>query len=183
MSKLDHMLEPRTSVRRVEVSRRSADAGVSRPTTRRGSSRRRWPRVPWYRRSRGGTDCRRNSCLRGVGKCENRLRSLWLRAADVRARCHYPIVHAAGALTAAAPTPLEGARERREQRHHRVRDQRRRGSGRRRRGCRDGCGRDPCVEDLHVIGPTGAVRVVVATRPVDFRKGAEGLAALVRESI
>jgi len=34
-----------------------------------------------------------------------------------------------------------------------------------------------------VIGPTGAVRVVVATRPVDFRKGAEGLAALVRESI
>jgi transposase len=34
-----------------------------------------------------------------------------------------------------------------------------------------------------VIGPTGAVRVMVATRPVDFRKGAEGLAALVRESI
>jgi transposase len=26
-----------------------------------------------------------------------------------------------------------------------------------------------------VIGPTGAVRVMVATRPVDFRKGAEGL--------
>jgi transposase len=34
-----------------------------------------------------------------------------------------------------------------------------------------------------VIGPTGTVRVMVATRPVDFRKGAEGLAALVRESI
>ena len=34
-----------------------------------------------------------------------------------------------------------------------------------------------------MIGPTGAVRVMVATRPVDFRKGAEGLAALVRESI
>jgi len=34
-----------------------------------------------------------------------------------------------------------------------------------------------------VIGPTGAVRVMVATRLVDFRKGAEGLAALVRESI
>jgi transposase len=33
-----------------------------------------------------------------------------------------------------------------------------------------------------VIGPTGAVRVMVATRPVDFRKGADGLAALVRES-
>jgi transposase len=34
-----------------------------------------------------------------------------------------------------------------------------------------------------VIGPTGAVRVLVATKPVDFRKGAEGLAALVREEI
>jgi hypothetical protein len=32
-----------------------------------------------------------------------------------------------------------------------------------------------------VIGPTGAVRVMVATTPVDFRKGAEGLAAQVRE--
>jgi IS66 Orf2 like protein len=32
-----------------------------------------------------------------------------------------------------------------------------------------------------VIGPTGAVRVMVATKAVDFRKGAEGLAALVRE--
>lgn len=34
-----------------------------------------------------------------------------------------------------------------------------------------------------MIGPTGAVRVLVATKPVDFRKGAEGLAALVRESM
>jgi transposase len=34
-----------------------------------------------------------------------------------------------------------------------------------------------------VIGPTGAVRVMMATRPVDFRKGAEGLAALVREQM
>jgi transposase len=34
-----------------------------------------------------------------------------------------------------------------------------------------------------VIGPTGAVRVMVATQPVDFRKGAEGLAVLVRESM
>jgi transposase len=34
-----------------------------------------------------------------------------------------------------------------------------------------------------VIGPTGAVKVMVATRPVDFRKGAEGLAALVREQM
>ena len=29
----------------------------------------------------------------------------------------------------------------------------------------------------------GAVRVLVATTPVDFRKGAEGLAALVRETM
>jgi len=34
-----------------------------------------------------------------------------------------------------------------------------------------------------VIGPTGSVRVMVATKPVDFRKGAEGLAALVRETM
>jgi hypothetical protein len=32
-----------------------------------------------------------------------------------------------------------------------------------------------------VIGPSGAMRLLVATRPVDFRKGAEGLAALFRE--
>jgi len=34
-----------------------------------------------------------------------------------------------------------------------------------------------------VIGPTGAVRVMVATKPVDFRKGADGLAALVRDKM
>jgi transposase len=34
-----------------------------------------------------------------------------------------------------------------------------------------------------VIGATGAVRVIVATKPVDFRKGADGLAALVRGGI
>src|SRR5260370_497268 len=34
-----------------------------------------------------------------------------------------------------------------------------------------------------MIGPTGAVRVMVATKPVDFRKGAEGLALLVRETL
>lgn len=34
-----------------------------------------------------------------------------------------------------------------------------------------------------MIGPTGAVRVMVATKPVDFRKGAEGLAALVRDTM
>ena len=32
-----------------------------------------------------------------------------------------------------------------------------------------------------MIGPTGAVRVMMATKAVDFRKGAEGLAVLVRE--
>ncbi|PDT43747.1 hypothetical protein CO661_33365 [Sinorhizobium fredii] len=31
-----------------------------------------------------------------------------------------------------------------------------------------------------MIGPSGAVKVMVATRPVDFRKGAEGLAVLVK---
>jgi transposase len=34
-----------------------------------------------------------------------------------------------------------------------------------------------------VIALAGGVRVMVATRPVDFRKGAEGLAALVREEM
>lgn len=34
-----------------------------------------------------------------------------------------------------------------------------------------------------MILPGGTVRVLVATRPVDFRKGAEGLAALVREAL
>ena len=34
-----------------------------------------------------------------------------------------------------------------------------------------------------MIGPTGTVRVMVATKPVDFRKGMEGLAALVREAM
>ena len=33
------------------------------------------------------------------------------------------------------------------------------------------------------MGPTGAVRVMMATRPVDFRKGVDGLAALVRETM
>ena len=34
-----------------------------------------------------------------------------------------------------------------------------------------------------MIGLSGTVRVLVATKPVDFRKGAEGLAALVREQM
>src|SRR4051794_28659756 len=34
-----------------------------------------------------------------------------------------------------------------------------------------------------MIIPSGAVRVLVATRPVDFRKGTDGLCALVQESL
>lgn len=34
-----------------------------------------------------------------------------------------------------------------------------------------------------MIGPAGGVKVLIATQPVDFRKGAEGLAALVRERL
>src|ERR1700744_1327089 len=44
-------------------------------------------------------------------------------------------------------------------------------------------GGDPGVEGQLVIVPSGGVRVLVATKPVDFRKGAEGLAALVRETM
>ncbi|RWE26405.1 MAG: hypothetical protein EOS41_07765 [Mesorhizobium sp.] len=39
------------------------------------------------------------------------------------------------------------------------------------------------LEGNVVIGPTGAVQIMVATKPVDLRKGAEGLAALVRETM
>ena len=31
--------------------------------------------------------------------------------------------------------------------------------------------------------PPGPVRVLIATKPVDFRKGADGLAALVKEQL
>lgn len=34
-----------------------------------------------------------------------------------------------------------------------------------------------------MIGPSGMVRVMMATRPVDFRKGLDGLAALVRDAM
>ena len=44
-------------------------------------------------------------------------------------------------------------------------------------------GRDPGAEGGTAIGPTGAVRVMMATQPVDFRKGADGLAALVHETM
>ncbi len=34
-----------------------------------------------------------------------------------------------------------------------------------------------------MIGPAGSIRVLVATRPVDFRKGMDGLAAVVQEQL
>jgi transposase len=34
-----------------------------------------------------------------------------------------------------------------------------------------------------MISPPGGARVLVATKPVDFRKGAEGLAALVKDQM
>ena len=34
-----------------------------------------------------------------------------------------------------------------------------------------------------MIGPPGGVKVLIATTPVDFRKGMDGLAALVREEL
>jgi hypothetical protein len=42
---------------------------------------------------------------------------------------------------------------------------------------------DPRAEGDLVIGLTGTVCVMVATKPVDFHKGMEGLAALVREAM
>ena len=66
---------------------------------------------------------------------------------------------------------------------HRTRDERRRGSGRPR--CRRGRDRrgDRRAQGQLVIGPVGAVRVMLATRPVDLRKGMNGLALLMRESL
>jgi len=34
-----------------------------------------------------------------------------------------------------------------------------------------------------VIGPSGTVKVLIATKPVDFRKGEEGLASLVKDQM
>src|SRR5215468_6209920 len=52
-----------------------------------------------------------------------------------------------------------------------------------RRGCRVARGCAAGGEGPLMIVPSGAVRVLVVTRPVDFRKGMDGLAALVRESL
>src|SRR5262249_16407050 len=49
--------------------------------------------------------------------------------------------------------------------------------------CRDLAGRSTGRADCVMIIPSGAVRVLVATRPVDFRKGMDGLCALVQESL
>ena len=46
------------------------------------------------------------------------------------------------------------------------------------RGCRDFDDGAACVESRRAIGPRGAVRVMVATKPVDFRKGAAMLAVV-----
>ena len=43
--------------------------------------------------------------------------------------------------------------------------------------CAAGC------ESGHMIAASAGVKVMVATKPVDFRKGADGLAALVREQL
>src|SRR5207249_3162268 len=56
------------------------------------------------------------------------------------------------------------------------------------RGGRDRRGGDQRAQaragpPAHVRGPGGPVRVLVATKPVDFRKGMDGLAALVKEQL
>ena len=80
---------------------------------------------------------------------------------------------------AEAPTANGTAAERRD----RAGDRRCRGAGGIGHERQDHRGGDTGAEGQFVIGPTGAVRVMVATKPVDFRKGAEGLAALVRETM
>jgi hypothetical protein len=61
----------------------------------------------------------------------------------------------------------------------------RRGRSSDRHGCETAgdCDVDSRDEGELVIGPSGNVRVLVATKPVDFRKGTDGLAALVRETM
>jgi transposase len=51
-----------------------------------------------------------------------------------------------------------------------------------RRG-RRGDGRSDRAGAARVILPSGPVRVLMATKPVDFRKGMDGLAALVKEEL
>ncbi|MGO6944771.1 hypothetical protein [Rhizobium johnstonii] len=51
---------------------------------------------------------------------------------------------------------------------HRVRDRRCDTQDRIWHGRRDDCGRHPSPEGFIVIGPSGAVKVMIATKPVDF---------------
>lgn len=61
------------------------------------------------------------------------------------------------------------------------RDCRRRGAGRTRRRCRMACRSVARRAGDGMIAVPAGVRVLVATKPIDFRKGADGLAALIRE--
>src|SRR5262249_6431504 len=58
------------------------------------------------------------------------------------------------------------------------------------RGARARRGRSACVDGgtegfacARMIGPSGNTQILVATRPVDFRKQADSLAALVQEAL
>jgi hypothetical protein len=129
--------------------------------------------VPWF----DVTDYRHSSGLAGDVDCENlglgllrqtgcsSCRRLWMR--------DRLLFRNGGAAV----------QNRGQYRNDRGRDRRRNGPGWPRRGRKDFDDGAACVESQRVIGPTGAVRVMVATKPVDFRKGAEGLAALVRETM
>src|SRR5690606_21050713 len=55
-------------------------------------------------------------------------------------------------------------------------------SGRRRVCCPDRCCR-ACLRGSGMIFPSNRVRIMVATKPVDFRKGHDGLAALVKNEL
>ena len=54
---------------------------------------------------------------------------------------------------------------------------------RRQRRGEDGGGGDPGAEGRAVIAPPAGVKVLVATKPIDFRKGANGLAALIKDEM
>ena len=68
-------------------------------------------------------------------------------------------------------------------RRDRVRDLGCRGARRAGPECASDCSGDPSPEGLGIIGPSGAVCLMMATRPVDFRKGMDGLAALMCEAM
>jgi transposase len=73
-------------------------------------------------------------------------------------------------------------------RHHRDRDRSHQGAGAGRcRGARrrSGVARGSALQRMigGMLIPPGQIRVLVATKPVDFRKGMDGLAALVKEQL